>query len=319
MKQALIAATALLSLAACSGPASPTNTSAALPALTRPQVSVDLYVADQGLNAVVEFDSRGNKVAQKSFGPAPLDVVTDSHGNVYLLTAEYVVHELTHNLSRVIRQYSPSGVSSVSLAIDANDNLYVQGFNLRGYYAYVARYPYGSSKADKIYKMPFGPGTVAGISVRGNMLFDVVESDMNPSFGTYLYGCSLNGSPDCEFLLRSGISFMYGCGFTTTHRYAVYGSRYAGSFVAGFHPYTAWRHSARKINLPGKYYLGTDYGFCNLHNYGSFVWGGMKTYNGSQPAVAVEFDMARGGVAAKVGAGALSVPVAAYYGNGFTP
>jgi DNA-binding beta-propeller fold protein YncE len=174
MRQALIAATALLALAACSGATSPTNPSAAMPALARPASSSNLYVADQGLNAVVEFDSQGKKVAQKSLGQTPLDVITDSRGNVYLLTAERAVHEFTHDLGRVIRQYSLNSDDSVALAIDAGDNLYVEG---RGYSArdsFVAKYAYGSSKVEKIYKFPCaqaGEWRTDGIAVRGDRLF----------------------------------------------------------------------------------------------------------------------------------------------------
>jgi hypothetical protein len=293
---------------------------AALPAVVHPPLSSDLYVADQGLNAVVEFDSQGKKVAAVSFGPKPLDVVTDSHGNVYVLTAESVVHKLTHNLSRVIGQYSRHGDYSVSLAIDAKDNLYVQNFGYKEYRYYVARYPYGSSKADKIYKLGGGE-TVAGISVRGNMLFLATGTGEPSGPRTQLFACSLSGSGDCHSLLGLGI-FLYGCGFTTTREYAVYGlgSGGYGNFVDGFHPYTQWRLSkGRKVRLPKGYSLGTDYGFCNLHNYGSFVWGGMKTKGKSKTAEAVEFDVAHKTVHATVGAGVLSVPVAAYDGNGFTP
>lgn len=322
MKHVLLAAVALLSLAACSRSSSAIDPTAALPAVADPSLSSDLYVADQGLDAVVAFDSQGKKVAKVSFGPEPLDVVTDSHGNVYVLTAESVVHKLTHNLSRVIGQYTRKSEYSVSLAIDAEDNLYIQGLGYKGQYIFVARYPYGSSKPDKTYKVPFGGAAVAGISVRGSMLFLATASDTPPWPKTSLYGCSLDASDDCHFLLRSPITPFYGCGFTTTSEYAVYGSGVGGfgNFVDGFHPYTAWQLSkGRKVKLPKKYFLGAKYGFCNLHNYGSFVWGGMKTNGTSKPAEAVEFDMVAKTVHATVGAGVLSIPVAAYDGNGFTP
>jgi hypothetical protein len=316
MRRALIAALALLSLAACAGSASSSDASRALP-LVRPQLNSNLYVADQGLNAVVELDSQGNKVAEKSFGPKPLDVVTDSRGNVYLLTAEFVVHELTHNLGRVIRQYSPNSYLSVALAIDANDNLYVQGWNYaRG--AFVARYAYGSSKIEKVYKMPFsisGGAKVGGISVRGTRLFFAVDSNFTVP-KTTLWACSLAGT-SCKRLQPVGIDSLYGCGFTTTRRFAVYG---AGAAAYAFHPYSAWQFSqGSKISLPTGYFFGNDNGFCNLHNYGIFVWGTMKTSQASRPAEAVELDTSQDNVAATVGGGVLSVPVAAYYGNGFTP
>jgi len=318
MRRALIAAMVFF-LAACGGSRFAAGPSAALPGDGGSALSSDLYVADQGLDAVVEFNAQGKKVGEVSFGPKPLDVVTDSHGNVYVLTAEDVVHKLTHNLGRVIGQYTPNRTYPRALTIDANDNLYVQAVKYSDASAVATRYPYGSSKPDKIYKVRFsGGGALTGISVRGNTLYFAAETDSPSPPTAYLWGCPIDGSGSCKFLLAHPIFFFYGCGFTTTAKYAAYGKTLNANAVDGFHPYTSSNASkARVVHLPKGYRLGT--GFCNLHNYGSFVWGGMSPFRKSPPAEAAEFDLEHKAVHATVGAGVLRLPVAAYYGNGFTP
>jgi hypothetical protein len=211
----------------------------------------------------------------------------------------------------VIALYSLNSTQSTTMTIDGSDNLFVEGNS--GYMTYV-EYPYGSTTVAKTYSMGgYVNGNIAGISVRGNRLF-LASFTLNPSESATLFECPLDGSGKC---VQKVTVNDYGCGYTTTRRFSVYNFYNQGAVK--YHPFDAWRHGdSRIINLPSGYYFGNGQ-YCNFHSRGQFVWSGMRSVNGSQPAVAVELDMDHNEPRATVGAGYLKEPVSAYFGNGFAP
>ncbi len=320
--RALFAGTVAVLLAGCGGAVSPTfsSTAAEAPQSERDSITSNLYVADYGLQAVVEFDSHGNKVGERKFRyQRPIDVVTDSYGNVYVMAKysdQVTVVELSHDLSKQIALYTPT--VGQAMTIDANDNLYVGGARVYSGIS-VYEYPYGSTHAKKKYSPCCGgaPYFVGGISVRGNYLYVVAYPvEYNTPDGPTVSACPLSGSKECTSKLLGG-SFPHStCGFTTIAHYSVYGD---GRAIDTSHPLmsVSLRRTHRKrINLPTGYYMMSN---CSLHNDGQYVWGGMMTAKGSQPAVALELDPVAKDIRATVGAGDLDEPTGAYYGNGFEP
>lgn len=287
------------------------------------RIPSDLYVVDAWGRRVVEFDDHGKKIAVRSIDYwRPFDVVTDSHGNVYVVGGhkvgpsqfKYAVQELSHDLRKRLALYSLNSTGPAShLTIDGADNLYVFAYERQlGYY--VAEYPYGSTTMSKEYTI--GPSVClepVGISVNGTLLLAPMSSSGAPQ-GTCVYTCQIGVSGACSY--STFIWSQYGYGFTTTRRFSAY------TFFGSLMKYTVdGSKFLYALRLPPGYSFGGRYGFCNLHNHGEFVWGGMRSYGvkPSHPAVAVEFDMVHNKIRAMVGAHDLHTPLAAYYGNGYVP
>jgi hypothetical protein len=328
-RSALTIGAAAALLAACGGSQPPISAPGAIPqshtiARSTTRIPSDLYVIDRWGERVIKFDDHGEKIALRDIDYwKPLDLVTDSHGNVYVLGGrrvgpsqfKYAVLELSHDLRKRLALYSLNSEQSAKLTIDGDDNLYVTAYAEQYGGHYVAEYPYGSTTMSKTYEVKgsvnyLGPN-VEGISVNGGSLF-IAFGVYGGGQGTYVYTCQIGGSGECvygEFIDESVF-----CGFTTTRRFAVYGSPglLVKSSIDGY-------KRLGTIPLPPGYFF--SYPNCNLHSHGDFVWGGMRSEKRkrSRPAVAVEFDMVHNRISAMVGAHRLHVPVAAYYGNGFVP
>ncbi|HVR45987.1 MAG TPA: hypothetical protein VMT95_05070 [Candidatus Binatia bacterium] len=274
-------------------------------------LTTNLYVADRLQKAVIAFDVDGKKIAEYNARAEVFDVVTDSSGHVYVIYAARngtdEVKELSHDLSSVIATYTPGNLG-FSLAIDVDDNLYVGHETKSGVYVY--QYRYGSTRVAAVYRLPqIGP-MILGISVRNGIIYAPVEAP----FGTYsLFACKVGATNSCRLVYD--ISAGEDCGFTTT-----------GSFVeiTWFgRPFTIRKFEQSRFQQRGEFDLPPNYGpgwnsFCALHNYGTAVW--LPIANSSTgPPLAIEMDMRNGDILARIGAGTLYGPVAAFFGNGFTP
>jgi hypothetical protein len=274
-------------------------------------LTTNLYVADRLQKAVIAFDVDGKKIAEYRANAVVFDVVTDSSGNVYVLYAARngtdEVNELSHDLSTVIATYRPGGVG-FNLAIDEDDNLYVGHEAQAGVSIY--QYRYGSTRVAAVYRLREVGPMMLGISVRNGVIYAPVEAP----FGTYkLYACTVGATNSCRLLYD--ISAGEDCGFTTT-----------GSFVEVTwfgNPYTIRKFERSQFKQRGEFELPPGYGpgwnsFCALHNYATAVW--LPISNSSKgPPLAIEMDMRNGDILARIGAGSLLGPVAAFFGNGFTP
>jgi len=313
VKRAFSLATGLLALASCAGSGSPSGAPVhSLPfQRERHLLTKNLYVADRLLEAVIAFDGSGRKIAEYKVNEVVLDVVTDSRGHVYVVysapNGSDEVLELSHDLSSVIATYRP-GDLGFNLGIDANDNLYVGHLVQSGVSIY--QYPYSSTKVAYVYRLPqIGP-LILGISVRNGIIYAPEEAP----FGAYsLFACKVGMPNSCT--LKYDINGGEDCGFTTTGDEAV---------LTWFgRPFTVRKFALSRDRGRGRFDLPRGYGpgwggFCALHNYGSPVWLPIANSK-TRPPVVIEMDMSSGDILAKVGAGALSGPVAAFYGNGFTP
>jgi hypothetical protein len=271
----------------------------------------NLYVADRLQKAVVAFDVRGKKIAEYRVNAVVFDVVTDSSGHVYFMYAARngtdEVKELSHDLSSVIATYRPGDIG-FNLAIDEDDNLYVGHAAQSGVSIY--EYRYGSTRVAAAYRLREVGPMMLGISVRNGIIYAPVEAP----FGTYkLYACTVGATNSCG--LRYDISGGVDCGFTTTD---------GNAEVTWFgRPFTIRKFELSQFKQRGEFSLPPGYGpgwnsFCALHNYGSAVW--LPIGNSSTgPPLALEMDMRSGDILARIGAGSLLGPVAAFFGNGFTP
>jgi|SRR5579871_1474106 len=274
-------------------------------------LTTNLYVADREQKAVIAFDLDGEKIAEYNANAEVFDVVTDSSGHVYVIYAARnetdEVKELSHDLSSVIATYRP-GHLGFNLAIDVDDNLYVGHESQSGIFIY--EYHYGSTRVAAAYRLPQAGPMILGISVRNGIIYAPVEAP----FGTYsLFECAVGSTNSCKLIydLSGGVD----CGFTTTGRNAD---------VTWFgRPFTIRKFELSHFRQRGEFDLPLGYGpgwnsFCALHNYGAAVW--LPIANSSTgPPLAIEMDMRDGNVLASIGAGWLSGPVAAFFGNGFTP
>ncbi len=274
-------------------------------------LTTNLYVADRLLKAVIAFDVHGKKVAEYAAKTIVSDVVTDSRGHVYVIYAANdgtdEVKELSHDLSSVIATYRPGGLG-FNLAIDANDTLYVGHITQSGVSIY--GYPYGSTRVAVVYPLHQSGRRILGISVRNGIIYVPVEA---PLVTYSLFACTVGSANSCD--LTYDISGGVDCGFTTT------GSDADVSWFGS--PFTIRKFELSRFRQRGKFDLPAGYApgwntFCALHNYGSSVW--LPIANSSTgPPHAIEMDMNNGHILARIGAGSLAGPVAAFYGNGFTP
>jgi hypothetical protein len=309
VKQSLFAAAWLFAFAGCAG-SHDGVASSALPSVQHVTSNL-LYVTDRALKAVIAFDGGGRKIAEYDFKEVVFDVVTDSRGHVYVVHAADdgtdQVRELSHDLSTVIAAYRPSALG-FDLAIDADDNLYVEHLTQSGESIY--EYPYGSTHVEKVYPIPAVGLDITGISVRDGIIYAPVKVD---EADYQLFSCQVNVPASCANRYNvTGTD----CGFTTTASngaYVWYGKPY---FIRKIE--LDQYRGRGKIDLPAGYQPGWA-GFCALHNYGHFGWLPITGTSGTGSAQAIEFDLQHGHVAERVGAGVLSKPVAAFYGNGFTP
>jgi hypothetical protein len=268
-----------------------------------------LYIADLGLQAVIAFDGKGNKVAEGTFGGlTPVDVVTDSHGNVYVDVfndkGHYTVLEYSHTLDHEIANYNPPGQSGM-MTIDIDDNLYVEDYT--GSWIDVAEFAYGSTKVLRTFRVSelYEGGAMLGMSARDGMLYVLY----NDQLGIHFSRCAI-ASGKCVDDDKQRPNSAY-AGFTTTERFFVYGGF---NHDIGFSRSTKpKRHGS--IRLPSGYSLPS---LASLHSYESSAWSVMVG-NGSHPAQAFRVDPPGRKIDATVGAGYLNFPTAAYYGNGFTP
>jgi hypothetical protein len=276
----------------------------------RPATSRLLYVTDRALQAVVAFDDSGQKVAEYDFNNVVFDVVTDSHGNVYVMYAAHgtdKVKELSHDLSSVIATYS-TGALGFNLAIDAHDNLYVEHVADAGEEIY--EYRYGSTTPRRIYEVADGGIGMTGMSVRDGFIYTPVRVyQVEHEF----FSCRIDTSAGCtlEYVVAGA-----DCGFTTTTNngaFVSYGSPYFIRKIA----LSEYRKRGR-VELPPGFQPGWA-GFCALHNYGHFGWLPITPSSGPGSAQVVELNLHGGNIVASIGSGVLSEPVAAFYGNGFTP
>jgi hypothetical protein len=307
----LCAAAALFTLAHCAGAGSSDRSAdSSLPLPAQRPTSTLLYVTDRALQAVVAFDTSGRKVAEYDFNDVVFDVVTDSHGNVYVMYAAHgtdKVKELSHDLSTVIATYS-TGALGFNLAIDVDDNLYVEHLADAGEDIY--EYRYGSTTPRKVYAVADAGLGMTGISVRDGFIYTPVKVyQVEHEF----FSCQVNAPTSCAF---EYVVTAADCGFTTTvHNGAFvwYGSPYFIQKIA----LSEYRKRGR-VELPSGFQPGWA-GFCSLHNYGHFAWLPITPSSGTGSARVIELDLHRGDIVANVGAGVLSEPVAAFYGNGFTP
>ncbi len=274
-------------------------------------LTTNLYVADRLRKAVVAFDVHGRKIAEYRARAVVSDVVTDSRGHVYVIYAADngtdEVKELSHDLSTVTATYQPGGLD-FNLAIDAQDNLYVGHATQSGVSIY--EYAYGSTRVAVIYPLHQAGPRLLGISVRNGILYAPVEAP----FGTYsLFACMVGSANSCKLIYD--ISGGEDCGFTTTGRNADV-TWFGNPFTIRKFELSRFRQRG-EFDLPPGYAPGWDT-FCALHNYHSFVWLPIAS-SPTGPPLAIEMDMRNGAVVAEVGAGSLTGPVAAFYGNGFTP
>lgn len=275
-----------------------------------------VYVADSGLKAVIAFDIAGNKVAQKAFSNLiPADVVTDSRGHVYVdVSVPYgptEVLEYTHNLDRRIAKYSPPGFG-YTMAVDSNDNLYVESASAGGFYESIVRYPYGSTQVQRTYTILEGaprPASMEGIAMDGKVLRTIINIQDFPPFRRR---CKIDGTEPCHGDDKD--TPPYGeCGYTSANQYLVYGVYLQRATKVQYSTIgKLWRKDHHNIALPADY--GLDAGFCNFHGYEGDVWLGVES--DTQPSEVLEIDIAQGTVVTTIGAGYLETPRAAYYGNG---
>jgi hypothetical protein len=274
-------------------------------------LTTNLYVADRVSKTVIAFDVDGKKIAEYKANAVVFDVVTDSSGHVYVMYAAPngtdEVKELSHDLSSVIATYQPGNLG-FNLAIDEDDNLYVGHETQSGVSIY--QYRYGSTRVGDVYRLPQAGPRILGISVRNGIIYAPVEAP----FGTYsLYACTIGSPTSCKLLYD--ISGGEDCGFTTTD---------SNAEVTWFgRPFTIRKFELSRFRQRGKFDLPPGYGpgwggFCALHNYGSAVWLPIVPSSTGSP-LAIEMDMRSGDILARIGAGKLSGPVAAFFGNGFTP
>jgi hypothetical protein len=300
----------LLGLASCVGYSRGGGDSSNLPG-THPATTELLYVTDRALKAVIAFDGTGRNVAERAFAHVVFDVVTDSRGHVYVMYAADngtdEVAELSHDLKTVMANYSPGGLG-FDLAIDANDNLYVEHLSESGEAIY--EYPYGSTGIGTVFPVPAFGLQMTGISVRNGVIYTPIKVN---KADYELFSCRLNPSARCSFeYVVDGID----CGFTTTPQDA--------AFVWFGRPYFIQKLALEKFKRRGRAHLPEGYqpgwaGFCALHNYGHFAWLPITASSGTGSAQAIEVDLTTGNITAHVGSGVLNKPVAAFYGNGFTP
>ncbi|HEY6325635.1 MAG TPA: hypothetical protein VIW73_03840 [Candidatus Cybelea sp.] len=271
----------------------------------------NLYVADRLQKAVIAFDVNGKKIAEYRANAVVFDVVTDSSGHVYVIYAVKngtdEVKELSHDLSSVIATYRP-GDLGFNLAIDDDDSLYVGHEAQSGVSIY--QYRYGSTRVAAVYRLREVGPAMLGISVRNGIIYAPVEAP----FGTYkLYACTVGETNSCRLLYD--ISGGVDCGFTTTD---------SNADVTWFgNPFTVRKFELPRFRQRGEFALPPGYGpgwdsFCALHNYGTSVWLPIAN-SATGPPMAIEMDMRTGDILARIGAGSLLGPVAAFFGNGFTP
>ncbi len=272
-------------------------------------LTTNLYVADRATEAVIAFNAGGTKIAEYHANVTVFDVVTDRRGHVYVIYGAHngtdEVKELSHDLSKVIAIYRPGGIG-FNLAIDADDNLYVGHATQSG--ASIYEYQYGSTRLAAIYPLRFAWPRMLGISVRRGIIYASVQTP----FRTYnLFSCTVGSIDSCK--LRYEIAGAADCGLTST------GSDVEVTWFGS--PFTVRKldtshfRQVRKLDLPPGYAPGWG-SLCALHNYGDAVWLPVLS---SKDSFAIEMDMRRGAVLARVGAGTLRGPVAAFYGNGFKP
>ena len=285
-----------------------------------------LYVADPGLRAIVAFDSAGNKVVEKTFNTRhPIDVVTDSRGHVYVdlykngLTS---VLEFTHNLGQRIAEYHPPGYT-FTMTVDAKDNLYIESASAGGFEQDIVQYPYGSTRAQRTYRIvKDSPATttMAGISVRENILYTMVIFSPIFPIGPFIICCFVNGSGRCRGIGKATPIYGGPCGFTIANRRQVYGVTFYEPYAINEIEYDtlgrSWSKRHHDIDLPAGYQFGV-WG-CQFHSYLGDVWTAVSG-NSSLPGEALEVDVDQGKIINTIGAGYLQKPNAAYYGNGFTP
>ncbi len=274
-------------------------------------LTTNLYVADRATEAVIAFDAGGTKIAQYNAKAAVFDVVTDRRGHVYVIYGAHngtdEVKELSHDLSRVIATYRPGGIG-FNLAIDANDNLYVGHATQSG--ASIYEYHYGSTRLAAIYPLRFSWPRMLGISVRNGIIYSSVQTP----FRTYsFFACTVGSIDSCR--LRYEITGAADCGLTST------GSDVEVTWFGS--PFTVRKLDTSRFRQVGKLDLPSGYApgwasFCALHDYRDAVWLPVLSSSKSE-SLAIEMDMRRGAVLARIGAGTLRGPVAAFYGNGFTP
>jgi hypothetical protein len=310
-----ISAAAVL-LSGCGGSQPPIGAPGAMSqsqthSLAGARASSNVYVAYKG-RTVVEFDASGREVAKTTTPGHPIDIVTDSHGNVYVLLGKRnhaTVLELSPDLQHQIAQFPTPNVAT-RMTIDPDDNLYVDDSDYQTSYLYVLEYPYGSTKTSKTFSFGWVPGgpVLMGISVSGKYLYAGVNS-VGGGTVTYLARCLLAGSGGCRF---HGNVNPFDCGFTVTTESDDQHDIAALSFGQGFgliriFPRGYKNHGS--IKPPAGYVFG-----CRLHGLEQFFWAIMrKLYcKGKACAVAVEFDATTGKIVRTVGDGHLSDPVAAY-------
>jgi hypothetical protein len=320
---------ALTLLVGCGGPSGASSLSplGEVPTERNARVQSDLYVVDNQLRAVVEFDRHGNEIVEKRFSEEkPWDTVADSHGNVYVLTSHrtgpdnyaYGIQEMTHDLRSHIALYSLGSRVSTELVIDADDNLYVDVWDPTKGQEFIAKYASGSTSLEKTFALGnVGAGQVEGLALQRGTLLVVVRGRATGSTTASLWACRLSGSGNCSS--KAGLNVMDSCGFTMTHGIVVVGEGGSASpYLKEYLPDRDW-HLAYKASLQLPSGLFLNYLTCKLHARGEYVWAGLRTYKDQAPAVAAQFDMVSNTLHAEFGSGHLRVPIAAYAGNGFAP